>query len=201
MTGGTGGGRAPRAVLLDLDGTLVDTFPDLIAALNHALAEAGLAPAGDTALRALVSHGAGAMLDAALAGRLQRAARDRLLARFLARYESEVAARSRLVPGMDAVLDALEAHAVPWGIVTSKLARFTVPLVRALALDARAACVVSGDSTARGKPHPDPLLHACARLGIAPARCVYVGDARADVDAGRAAGLGTVVAAFGYLAP
>lgn len=193
--------RAVRAVLLDLDGTLVYTLPDLHAALNRALDEAGLAPVPEATMRPRVSRGARAMLDAALAGRLDDDARDAVLARFLAFYEAGIAERSRLVPGMPEVLAALEAEGLPWGIVTAKLARYTALLVRSLGLESRAACVVSGDSTARGKPHPDPLLHAGARIGVAPAACVYVGDARGDVEAGRRAGMRTVAATWGYIDP
>ena len=190
-----------RAVLLDLDGTLVDTLPDLHAALNGALREAGLAPVAAEALRPLVSRGAAAMLDWALAGRLDDAARDMLLERFLACYARGIADRSRPMPGMAQLLEELEAQGMPWGIVTNKLARFTGPLLRALGLEARAACVVSGDTARRAKPYPDPLLYACERLSVAPANVVYVGDARADVEAGRRAGMRTAVATFGFLAP
>jgi phosphoglycolate phosphatase len=102
-------------------------------------------------------------------------------------------------PGIPELIDALEARAIPWGIVTNKPAWLTDPLMAAIGLAERAACIVSGDTLARAKPHPDPLLHACRQIGRDPAHCWYVGDAERDVAAGRAAGMGTLVALFGYL--
>jgi phosphoglycolate phosphatase len=184
-------------VLFDLDGTLADTFPDLEHALGRALAEHGMAPGERAGLRAAVSAGSRAMVEVALAGRQADAAA--LQARFLAHYRCAIAERTRLFEGMAPVLDALAAHGVGAGVVTNKLAAFTEPLIAALGLSARLRCVVSGDSAPRPKPHPDPLHLAARRAGVAHTRCVYVGDARNDVLAARAAGMPVAVAAWGYL--
>jgi phosphoglycolate phosphatase len=189
-----------QTVLLDLDGTLADTLPDLSNALNRALGERNLAPLDPRALRPVVSRGSQAMVETASRGQLGDDELARLRERFLAIYGDNIARRSRLMDGMDALLEELEERGLAWGIVTNKLEAFTGPLVEALGIHERAACIVSGDTAARAKPHPDPLLHACALTGTAPTRCVYVGDARNDVLAGQRAGMATVVALFGYIA-
>jgi phosphoglycolate phosphatase len=190
-------GNGALLVLFDLDGTLADTFPDLENALGRALAEHGLAPGESARVRAAVSAGSRAMVEAALAGRPADAAS--LQARFLAHYRATLAERTRLFEGMAAVLDTLSAHGLGAGVVTNKLAAFTDPLIAALGLTTRLRCVVSGDSAPRAKPHPDPLRLAARRAGVPSARCVYVGDARNDVLAARAAGMPVAVAAWGYL--
>jgi phosphoglycolate phosphatase len=124
---------------------------------------------------------------------------EALRLRFLQLYAANLALGTRLFPGFDAVLDDLESRGVPWGVVTNKPGWLTDPLLVALGLDRRAACAVSGDTVAERKPHPLPLLHAARLVGVAPERCVYVGDAERDIQAGRAAGMTTVVAAYGYL--
>jgi phosphoglycolate phosphatase len=124
---------------------------------------------------------------------------ETLRLRFLDLYAANLAVGTRLFPGFDAVLDRLEAQGLPWGIVTNKPGWLTDPLLAALGLDRRAACAVSGDTLAERKPHPLPLLHAARLVGVEPERCVYVGDAERDIQAGRAAGMTTVVAAYGYI--
>lgn len=190
----------PRTVLFDLDGTFADTFEDLGHALGEAMAERGLAPAA-VDLRSLVSRGARAMAEAACAGALDEDGLDALFARFLDIYLDNVARHTRLVEGMGEVLEELHRRVIPWGIVTNKLSRYSEPLMAALDRERRAGCVVSGDSTANAKPHPQPLLHACRLMGSTPADCVYVGDALNDVLAARRAGMRSVVALYGYLAP
>lgn len=193
--------RTLRAVLFDLDGTFADTFPDLAGALAAAMAERGLAGAEPAELRPLVSRGARAMAEHACAGALGADALDALLERFLDLYHADVARHTRLVDGMPEVVAALRRRDIPWGIVTNKRHRWTEPLMAALDPGGHAACVVSGDSTANAKPHPQPLLHACRLLGHAPAACVYVGDAENDVVAAHRAGMPCLVARWGYLAP
>lgn len=193
--------RAPGTVLFDLDGTLADTLPDLSDALTEALAERSLAPMADERLRPLVSRGARAMAMEACGARVDEATLERVLARFLELYAANVSRRTRLVEGMPALLDALDARAVTWGIVTNKRRAYAEPLMSALVADGRAACIVSGDSTANPKPHPQPLLHACRLAGCAPGECVYVGDARIDVLAARRAGMRSLVARYGYIPP
>ena len=126
---------------------------------------------------------------------------DRARRRFLARYRERIAVRTRLFPGIDSVLRTLEGFGVRWGVVTNKHAWLTEPLLESLDLHRGAACVVSGDTAAHPKPHPAPLLLACERLSIAPHSAVYVGDARSDIESGRAAGVTTVSAGWGYLDP
>ncbi|MGE0483430.1 MAG: phosphoglycolate phosphatase [Gammaproteobacteria bacterium] len=190
-----------RAVLFDLDGTLLDTAPDLARALNRVLADDGLAPLPFATIRPHVSHGSTALVRLGYAYAPGSAEFEARRQRLLDAYHAEVAVESRLFPGMAAVLDTLEARGLAWGIVTNKPGWLTTPLLAALALDRRAACVVSGDTTPRAKPHPDPLLAAAEALGVPAAACLYVGDAERDVIAARAAGMAVLVALYGYLAP
>jgi phosphoglycolate phosphatase len=189
-----------QAVLFDLDGTLLDTAPDLVDAANTALGEAGYPPLPLAALRPHVSAGAGAILGAALARHGGDPARtDELLSAMLDAYRANIARRTCLFPGMDAVLEALETRGLPWGVVTNKPAWLTDPLLAALNLGERAACAVSGDTVAEKKPHPLPMLEAARRVNRDAAACVYVGDAGRDMEAGRRAGMRTLGALYGYL--
>jgi phosphoglycolate phosphatase len=187
-------------VLFDLDGTFADPLPDLSHALAQALEERTLAPAPAGVLRPLVSRGARAMAEKACGDVVDEDTLDGLVARFLAVYGANLSRHTRLVDGMQALVDELHRRAIPWGIVTNKRREYTEPLMGALDPGGRAACIVSGDSTANVKPHPQPLLHACRLLGSAPADCVYVGDAENDVVAARRAGMRSVVALYGYIA-
>ncbi len=201
----TADARSPRAldvdaVLFDLDGTLADTAPDLGAAVNRLRAERGLEPMPLAQLRPHASHGARGLLGAAFGVAPGDAEFAALNAAFLARYETALAVDSVLFERVADVLDTIEARSLRWGIVTNKATRFTGPVVAALGLTPRAGVVVCGDTTARAKPHPDPLLHAAHALAVAPARCVYVGDSERDVAAGVAAGMRTLVARYGYIA-
>lgn len=191
--------RAPNIVLFDLDGTFADTLPDLSHALGQAMSEHALAPMPADLLRPLVSRGARAMAEKACGNAVTGPALDALVARFLALYGANLSRHTRLFDGMQALLDALHERAMPWGIVTNKQRVYSEPLMKALDPAARAACVVSGDTTANAKPHPQPLLHACKLLGSVPGDCVYVGDAQNDVIAARRAGMRSVVALYGYI--
>ena len=187
------------ALLLDLDGTLLDTAPDMGGALNRLRIERGLAALPFSRIRPVVSHGAARLVTLGFPD----ASGDEfetLRLRFLELYAQNLAADTRLFPGFDPVLEELERRGLPWGVVTNKPAWLTDPLLAILGLDRRAGCVVSGDTLPERKPHPLPLLHAAGLIGVPPARCVYVGDAQRDIQAGRAAGMTTVVAAYGYLA-
>ncbi|MBK5936761.1 HAD family hydrolase [Halorhodospira halophila] len=188
-----------RGVLFDLDGTLVDTAPDLIACVQELLAEAGrpLAPTG--ALQTTVSHGARIMVSHAFSVPPSDPHAVALEQELVRRYRARIADESRLFPGMAAVLDTLEGQDIPWGIVTNKPTHLTEPLLERLALDTRAGAVVCGDTLDRAKPHPDPIRHAAATLGCAPEACWSLGDARRDIDAAVAAGARGLVALFGYL--
>ncbi|MGB5102393.1 MAG: phosphoglycolate phosphatase [Steroidobacteraceae bacterium] len=186
------------ALLLDLDGTLLDTAPDMGGALNRLRVERGREPLPSNVFRPVVSHGAARLVALGFPDATGDAF-ERLRLRFLELYAQNLAGHTRLFPGIDEVLTELEDRGLPWGIVTNKPAWLTDPLLEALALTHRAACVVSGDTLPERKPHPLPLLHAAALAGVPPERCVYVGDAERDIQAGRAAGMATVVAAYGYL--
>lgn len=188
-----------RGVLFDLDGTLLDTAPDLVAAVNAALQHGGYPPRPPDELKPLISEGAPAMLRGGLGE--QPAEFGPLLERMLDIYETHIAVHTRFFDGMERVLEFLEQAALPWGIVTNKLSRFTDPLMQALGIDLRTGCIISGDTTEERKPHPLPLLEACRRLGRRPADVVYIGDAALDIEAGRRAGMATVAAAYGYLRP
>ena len=200
------GGMPPRplavdAVLFDLDGTLADTAPDLAAALNRVRGEQGLPSLPLSALRPYASHGARGLLAAGMGVGPGQASYEALRTAFLDHYAAALCVESTLFAEVAALLDALDVRTLRWGIVTNKAQRFTAPLLAALGLAPRAATVVCGDTTPHAKPHPAPLLYAAERLGVAPERCVYVGDAERDIIAGGAAGMPTIVARYGYLEP
>ena len=187
------------AVLFDLDGTLIDSAPDLAGACNEMRVERGLPALPYAQLRAMVGSGARGMVGAGFG---ITPADDHYLAlrdEFLSRYELRMKNETRVFAAVPALLAQLAERGLSWGIVTNKAARFALPLVEWLGLAGTAATVVCGDTTAHAKPHPAPLLEAARRVGIEPAACVYVGDDLRDVEAGRAAGMRTLVAAWGYL--
>lgn len=189
----------PACVLFDLDGTLLDTAPDMGGALNQLLQEQGRSALPLAKIRPLVSHGTRALLELGFSLTPEDSAYEPLRQRFLAIYNNALAVHTTLFPGMDEVLNWLDNNALPWGVVTNKPGWLTQPLLQHLALAQRTACIVSGDTTARAKPHPEPLIHACKQVNKAPAACLYVGDAERDVQAGRHAGMATLVARYGYL--
>jgi phosphoglycolate phosphatase len=193
--------RAITHVLFDLDGTLADTAPDLGRALNSVLIEHGREPLPIAAIRPVVSLGGAAMVQLAFGIDPGAPGFAGLRDRFLAQYGAGVARESALFPEIPFLLERLEQAGYRWGIVTNKSRAFTTPLVDALGVAGRAACVVSGDTTPHAKPHPEPLLHACRLMQCEPARAVYIGDAKRDVEAARGAGTATVVAAYGYIPP
>lgn len=188
-----------RAVLFDLDGTLVDTAPELIHTLNEMRRRRGLAEMDHAPLRAQASHGTQGLIRLGFGVGHDHPEFQDLRAEFLDIYIEHLTARSDLFPGMEEVLDGLEARGIPWAVVTNKPAFLTEPLLRDLGLLERAASVVSGDTCAHPKPHPEPVLHACRCMGASPDRCLYVGDAARDVEAATAAGMPTLVALYGYL--
>ncbi|MFN3919998.1 MAG: HAD family hydrolase, partial [Methylohalobius sp.] len=190
-----------RCILFDLDGTLLDTLPDLAFALNTVLAEEGLEPLPLQLIRPAISHGAQALLRLGFGEVQDQAAADRRVARLLAVYQRHLAANTKLFDGMAEVLETIESQGKVWGVVTSKRRYLTLPLLERLGLRQRVACVVCGDDTLYGKPHPDPLWLACRMARVEPAECLYMGDARSDIEAGRRAGMRTLVARYGYLAP
>ncbi|HTX24138.1 MAG TPA: phosphoglycolate phosphatase [Steroidobacteraceae bacterium] len=189
-----------RAVLFDLDGTLLDTAQDLAAALNELRGQEGLAPLEFARIRNHVSQGSAALVRIAFASAGEAELRA-LRARLLEIYRLALAVHTRPFAGMLELLERIERDGRRWGVVTNKPAFLTEPLLEQLALRRRAGVVVSGDTLPERKPHPRPLLHAAAQLGVAPEASVYVGDAERDMRAARAAGMRAVVACFGYIAP
>ncbi|MEP7283040.1 MAG: phosphoglycolate phosphatase [Rubrivivax sp.] len=188
-----------RALLFDLDGTLVDSAPDLAGAANDLRADRGLPALPLAVLRPMVGAGARGMVGAAFGVAPGEPGFDGLRDAFLARYTERLLQDTRVFDGIGAVLDTLAARGLPWGVVTNKATRFAEPLLGGLGLLPGCAVLVCGDTTPHAKPHPAPLLEAARRLAVAPARCVYVGDDLRDVQAGRAAGMGVLVAGWGYL--
>lgn len=186
-------------LLFDLDGTLVDSAPDLAGAANDLRAEHGLPPLPLATLRPMVGAGARGMVGIAFGVTPEQPEFTALKDAFLDRYAQRLLVDTRLFDAVAPLLDQLDAGGLRWGIVTNKAMRFTAPIVEGLGLDRRAAVVIAGDTTPHAKPHPEPLLEAARRLGVAPAACAYVGDDLRDVQAGRAAGMATLAAAWGYL--
>jgi N-acetyl-D-muramate 6-phosphate phosphatase len=186
------------AVLLDLDGTLLDTAPDLAAVANRLRLEEQQEPLAFAALRPYVSHGSIAVLRAAFP-ESDDARLAQLQRRFLADYREHLAVETQLFPGFAEVLDALEASGIPWGVITNKPGWLTEPLLQHFGLYRRAACVLSGDSLPVSKPHPLPLLTAARTIGVGAERCLYLGDALRDVQAARAANMVALAARYGYV--
>ena len=189
--------RFPRIALFDLDGTLLDSAPDMVAAVNVLLTRRGRAAMSLPLLRPYVSKGSRAMLGAAFPD-VEPAVREGMVQEFLDTYETELGRHGAPFPGVEAMLAALEADGVRWGIVTNKPEYLAVQLVPMLGWSERCAVLIGGDTLAERKPHPLPLLHAAEVLGAAPEACVYVGDDERDIVAARAAGMPSIVALWGY---
>jgi len=188
-----------EAVLFDLDGTLVDTAPDLGGATNILLREEGRPQQSLETLRPYTSQGVRGLLQAGFGIASSDPDYESLSKRFVDSYGKRPADERQLFTGIPELLDQLEDMGLQWGIVTNKRMRFTDPLVALLALTPRTRCVVSGDTTAAAKPSPIPILHACELLHCTPERALYVGDDLRDIQAGRAAGCQTVAVSYGYL--
>lgn len=189
------------AVLFDLDGTFADTAPDLGEALNHVLSLRGVPALPLTTIRLQASHGSRGLLKLGLGMEPDTPDYDVLRDAFLQHYETHICDRTKLFPGMAALVDELEQRDLPWGIVTNKPHRYTVPLMERLGYAKRAACLVSGDTCEYAKPHPMPLLHAAGLMGVEPSRCLYLGDDLRDMEAAQAANMIGIIAAYGYLDP
>jgi N-acetyl-D-muramate 6-phosphate phosphatase len=188
-----------QAVLFDLDGTLIDSAPGLTATANAMRAARRLPALAHELLRPHAGSGARGMLGAALAVAPGEDSFEVLREEFYAHYDTQVLLNLRPFEQVLDLLAALDQRQVPWGIVTNKALRFTEPTVQALGWSARAGAVIGGDSTPHTKPHPEPLLEAARRMQVLPVDCVYVGDDPRDMRAGRAAGMLTLAAAWGYL--
>jgi N-acetyl-D-muramate 6-phosphate phosphatase len=188
-----------QAVLFDLDGTLIDSAPDLGAAADKMRVDRGLAPLPLTNYRSMAGAGARGMLGVAFGITPEHTDFAALREEFFLNYESCMTHRTFAFDGIAALINEIEKAGLKWGVVTNKSARFTEPLTRAMPLFASSHAIVSGDTTPYSKPHPAPLLEAARQLGVRPESCVYVGDDERDIVAGRAAGMSTVAACYGYL--
>ena len=187
-----------KGVFFDLDGTLADTAPDLVAAANLLRVARGLSPLPYEVLRPTASTGARGLIQGAFGYDNQHPQFEELRDEFLANYEKNICVHSKLFDGMDDLLLDLEKSLIVWGIVTNKIERFTHPLLKIMGLHQRSTAIVGGDTTPYSKPHPAPILKAAEICNINPSECLYVGDDLRDIEAGRAAGMKTVAAAYGY---
>lgn len=187
------------AILFDLDGTLVDTAPDLAFSLNTLLQEQGFETLPYADIRPVASHGSAGLLGLGFGISTQHQDYASLQQRFLQLYQDNIARETTLFEGMEEVITKLEQANITWGVVTNKPAFLTEPLMDALGLTQRAACIVSADTTPFSKPHPAPMLHACELIQHQPEQCLYIGDAQRDIEAGKNANMKTVAALYGYL--
>ncbi len=188
-----------QAVLFDLDGTLADTSPDLTDALNELLTRYNKETLAYELVRKHTSRGSVAMIELGFGEPLQETLSVKLRDEFLKIYANILCNKTKLFPGVEALLDYLDQTDIPWGIVTNKPGRLAEPLIQELDIAFRAICTVSGDSLSRRKPSPDQLHHAANMLGIDESKCIYMGDDPRDIQAGKAAGMMTAVAAYGYI--
>jgi len=186
-------------VLFDLDGTLIDTAPDMARALNLLLEEQQYPMLPYEKIRPVVSNGSQALVNLGFQDTVDAEKLEQLKQRYLEIYESNLCVESRLFDGLASILERIEQQHMKWGVVTNKPGWLTEPLLQQLQLSERSSCIVSGDTTAYRKPHPEPMLYACKQAGSKPAECLYIGDARRDIEAGRNAGMTTMVAAYGYI--
>ena len=191
--------RKIQTVLFDLDGTLLDTAPDLANALNAVLRLNRQPALPFEQIRPVVSHGGQALIELGFKLGPDHPGFAPLKKQLLDYYQSHIAEQTTLFPGMSEVLDSIEQRGVSWGVVTNKPAWLTEPLMDALDLTRRATTIVSGDTLDERKPHPAQLLHACKVVGSKPDTCLYIGDAQRDIEAGHNAGMSALVAMFGYL--
>ncbi len=188
-------------IFFDLDGTLVDTAPDLGHALNLQLIRHGKQPLADAAIRPFASHGSRGLVGLGFGITPKDDNFIKMRDEYLSLYESVFTRSPVLLPGIAELLHAIEAKGLKWGVVTNKPRRFTMPLIESMGmnLSKRAACIVSGDDAPQPKPSPATLLMACEQVSVKPENCIYVGDAERDIQAGKAASMKTVVALFGYI--
>lgn len=188
-----------KAVLFDLDGTFADTAPDLAAALNHARAARQLPPLPLELIRPQASHGSRGLLKAGFDIEPDAPDYDALRDIFLDYYEHNICVHTQLFDGIASLIDELEQRSIRWGIVTNKPHIYTRPLMQALGMYERAACVVSGDTCSNAKPHPEPMLKACELIGVSPLHCLYLGDDLRDMQAANAALMRGIIARYGYI--
>ncbi len=191
-------GAEYNAVFFDLDGTLVDTAPDMVALLQRLQREHGIDPVSYELGRSYVSNGAIGLLTLGFP-ELEVQFGDEMHQHFLEQYSESICVESRVFDGLGGLLDQLEEMGCPWGVVTNKPEQLTIPLLTALGLTDRSACIVSGDTLAVRKPDPAPMLLACDIAGVDAQTSIYVGDAERDIEAGQGAGMATIAAGYGYI--
>lgn len=191
--------REIRAVLFDLDGTLVDSAPDLGAAADKMRSDRGLSPLPLSSYRPMAGAGARGMLAQAFGITPDHPEFDALREEFFSNYEARLTQTTHVFEGIHDLIEQLTGMGLVWGVVTNKASRFSEPLTRSMPLFVTSKVLISGDTTPHAKPHPAPLLEAASRIGISPAHCLYVGDDHRDIVAGKAAHMGTVAALYGYL--
>ncbi len=188
-----------RALLFDLDGTFADTAPDLAYALNETLSAFGKRPLPYEQVRPAVSHGAIALIRLGFEMKPQDQGFEKRRQHLLQVYENNICRETVLFDGIQTLIEEAETQRLPWGIITNKPAWLTKPLMQAMGLSERAGCIISGDTCEHNKPHPQPMLHAAELVNTDPQHCIYVGDARRDIEAGKAAGMLTAAALYGYI--
>ena len=188
-----------KAVLFDLDGTLIDTAPDLANALNFVLEQNQLSPLTYSSIRPFVSMGAKGLIEHGFGSELSAKQHEEIKSNLIGYYQKNIANESILFAGLDETLIYLEQNKIPWGIVTNKPEYLTIPLLTKMNLLTRSACVVCGDQVKNPKPHPESTYLACKQLGVLPEHTICIGDAQRDVQAGRLAGMQTIACAYGYI--
>ncbi|MCG8671133.1 MAG: HAD-IA family hydrolase [Pseudomonadales bacterium] len=187
------------AVLFDLDGTLIDTAPDFVRTLNLMLEEKNKAPLPASAIRQQVSNGARAMVELGFGLKEGEPGFKELWQQFLDMYYDRLAVDTQVFPGLNSLLEQLEAKQVPWGIVTNKPSRFTIPLLEQLALSERCAVAICPDDVTHRKPHPEPIYKACSAINADPSNTIYIGDHVRDIESGKNAGNVTIAVSWGYI--
>ena len=188
-----------KTILFDLDGTLIDTAPDMANALNILLNEEGCKILKHETIRPVVSNGSVALVELGFPELKCGDTKERLKKRYLDIYEEKLCVDSVLFPGMEKLLETIEKQNMNWGVVTNKPGWLTEPLMLQIGLTERASCIISGDTTNNRKPHPEPMYLACKESNSKPENCIYIGDAERDIQAGKNAGMKTVLANYGYI--
>jgi N-acetyl-D-muramate 6-phosphate phosphatase len=188
-----------KTVLFDLDGTLIDTAPDMANALNILLQEEEKKALPFDVIRPVVSNGSIALVTLGFGEQIEENYLRYLKERYLEIYQENLCVDSVLFNGMENLLNEIESKNMNWGVVTNKPGWLTDPLMEEIGLSKRAACIVSGDTTTHRKPHPEPMYYACLKANSKPQQCLYIGDAQRDIEAGNNAGMKTIVASYGYI--
>ena len=190
--------KSKNGILFDLDGTLLDTATDLAAALNHVLTLQQKKPLSIDNIRPAISTGVAGLLKLGLQIEVNDPIFPQLRKQFLDYYTQHICVFTHLFPGVEILINYLQEKKWPWGIVTNKSTILTEPLIKKFPLLNKAKCIIAGDTLKYSKPHPLPLLYACACINCLPENCIYVGDAKCDIDAANAAGMYSLIALYGY---